>query len=308
MSFALEVKEEIINLDFTKEQKEQLLAGIIKYNGELVFINNSTCLKLTFISNRVTRKVISFLKELAEVEIQISVIKNQMLKKLTTFQLICIGKVEEFLERLAIYNFVNNDKIVKLLDKVENKHTLLRAYMAGVFIAVGSVNSPKTPNYHLELQVKDAESAEYFQLLAAKFGIEFKVINRKNKYLCYLKKAMQVSDCLILMSATQSALKFENVRIERDYNNNINRMMNIDVYNQHKSLKAGLQQTQIIELIKEKGLWDSLSDKAKVLAGFRIEGPELSYSELEELMVSAGIKITKSGVSNLFRIMSNLLK
>ncbi|WP_338985225.1 DNA-binding protein WhiA [Spiroplasma endosymbiont of Diplazon laetatorius] len=309
MSFAMEVKEEILNHTFTEEQKIMLLSGFIKYNGELIYTNNGAALRLTSNSNNVIRNIFSILKTIYEGNIEISIIQIQKLRKNKIYQLMLTDKVIEFLEQHNIFDTKTSNKIIEIdLEKYEKKirQELTRAYVSGMFIAVGSVNSPETTNYHLELQFKEKESAIYITKILKKYHFNFKTTSKGNKTVCYIKKSIAVSDFLKFIDASISVMKFENTRINRDVSNNINRMINIDIYNQQKSSATGLKQIEEINLILKNNLISELSPKAQMLSEIRLENPDASFSELEYLMNEKNVAITKSGISNLFKIISKL--
>ncbi|AHI53479.1 hypothetical protein SSABA_v1c00670 [Spiroplasma sabaudiense Ar-1343] len=308
MSFAMEVKEEIVTHTFSEEQRRAFLCGFIKYNGEIIISNNQPKLILSTISNRIARTVISFLKTFYEGEILISILQSQKLRKNKTFQITLKDNVFDFLFKFNIYNTNKSAKIISVVDEVVNNSSLLRAYISGVFIAIGSVNSPKTSNYHLELQFRDEESSLFFNDLLEPLGFTFKKIKRKAKFISYLKKSTFVSDFLKLIDAPNAVMNFENQRISRDMLNNINRMINIDISNQAKTLDAGQRQVYQINNLKEKGYFRYLSDKAKFLANARLDRPDASFSELESILNQNNIPITKSGISNLFRTIEKLYK
>lgn len=179
---------------------------------------------------------------------------------------------------------------------------MLRAYAAGLFIGSGSVNSPKTSNYHLEIQFKTLDEANQFNQLMATYGFAFKLLSRKNeRYLSYLKKSAMVSDFIKFLDAPQCVLSFENERISRDVVNNINRMQNIDISNQTRTIAASEKQIKAIQYLRTKEFLSELSPKTQALAQLRLRYPDASYQELTQKMQKNGYNITKSGISNLFR-------
>ncbi|MDQ0567405.1 DNA-binding protein WhiA [Mycoplasma yeatsii] len=310
MSFALEVKEEIVTHSFNHDQKLAYLSGFIRYSSDIIFSNQAQKIRFSTISNKIARTLLSFTKEFFNGEVEISIIQSQVLKKNKTFVLTLIGDVDKFLQDLKIYN-KENQKIYdyQVDESIKDKTSIIRAYIAGIFTAVGSVNSPKTSNYHLELQFKSLVDADRFMILTKDLGFDFKLLERNaNRFICYLKRSIMVSDFLKLIDATNSVLAFENERISRDVYNSINRVNNIDISNQTKVLKAGKKQVEMINYLKESNQFHLLSKKAQVLAEIRIQNPDYSYIELVEEMNQKGYSITKSGVSNLFRTMDKYLK
>ncbi|WP_338970089.1 DNA-binding protein WhiA [Spiroplasma endosymbiont of Labia minor] len=308
MSFALEVKEEIISHYFTEYQQLMLLRGFIKYSSNLLLEKNQWKLQLDLLSNKITRNIYTFLKNLYPHEIIISIMQTSKLKKQKIYHLILEKDVKKFLKNFDIYDIDKNHKIIKIQYKDKNNEKNLRAYLSGIFIACGSVNSPKTSNYHLELQFKEKESAEYFLELTKKFNFNFKIIERKDNIVCYLKKSTSVSDFLKLIDAPNSVLTFENERISRDFSNSLNRVNNVDIYNQMKTTLTSDKQIEQINSLIEKGKVKELSIKNQKLIELRLNNPSYSFQELTIEMNALGISITKSGVSNLFKIIEQMYK
>ncbi|ATG97637.1 DNA-binding protein WhiA [Mesoplasma lactucae] len=306
MSFALEVKEEVVSHSFDFEQEKAFLAGFIKYNGEMIFSNGILRLRLTTISNRIARSLLSFVKHHYTGETEVSIFQTQTLKKNKIFNITLIGKVKEFLLDLGIIDDNFKSK-VEVKEEYLNSSTNFRAYVAGMFVAIGSVNSPTTTNYHLELQFKEEADALYFKQVIKKYGFPFKVLKRsENRYIDYVKKSILVSDFLKFIDASRCVMQFENERISRDMVNNINRISNIDISNQSKIIKTGEEQIKKIEYIKKQRKMGQLSEKANVLANIRLKKPDLSYAELQDEMSKKGYEITKSGIANLFKNIDKL--
>jgi hypothetical protein len=307
MSFALHVKEEVIAHDFNDEQQKAFLSGFIKQNGDLVYSHQSQKLKISTISNRIVRSLISFLKKIFVGETEVSIIQSQTLKKHKIFQVTLIGDLQKLFFDLNLQKQQEESSFHLPNKWLEESN--LRAYISGIFIASGSVNSPKTSNYHLELQFKTSAEAHYFQEVLNDYQFEFKFLKRDSShYLIYLKKALLVSDFLKFIDAPQSVMEFENERISRDMVNSINRISNIDISNQSKVLKTGHKQVIQIKYLQRKNKLNRLSPKAQVLAKIRLKNPELSFLELEEEMAKNNIQITKSGISYLFKIIEKIYR
>ncbi|AKX33731.1 hypothetical protein SLITO_v1c00630 [Spiroplasma litorale] len=314
MSFALDVKNEILNHDFSLKQMKMLLTGFLKFNGEIIYNDNEVLYQISCNNNALVRGIYKILKQFYKEDFQTTIIDLPIkVKNKKLFRILLTKNVKDFLEDLKIYDFKNNKKIIEIEDvsgknSFEKHQDLIRAYVSGVFIAVGSVNSPETPNYHLELQFKFENEAIYFLNLMHSFDFDFKIVTRRNNFVVYLKKSMLVSDFLKFIDAAESVMAFENTRIGRDLKNNVIRYINTQIHNQKNITKTGNRQIEEINLIINKGMLSKLSLKAQVLAKARLKNPETSFSELVQVLEGEGIKITKSGVSNLFKIISKLAK
>ncbi|MFX4056841.1 MAG: DNA-binding protein WhiA [Spiroplasma sp. hy2] len=300
MSFALEVKEEIVRKEFDQMCQKAFLTGFVKYNMTLNISNHFFNFEVTSISNIIIRTIYTFLKNLYQVKIDIIIVQGTKLKNSKTFSLRIKERATEILKDLQIFDAETNQKFVAISSEWNERQQ--RAYIAGIFVACGSVNSPETSNYHLEVQFNDEVSAQYFQKLLHKFHFPFKIIVRHDRYVCYLKKSILVSDFLKLIDAINSVLAFENTRISRDMVNSINRLNNIEISNQQKAIKAGEEQVAMINYLLEHDLFDELNENTKKVALLRIAYPDASLQDLSALLENeTSIEISKSGVNHLFR-------
>ena len=65
--------------------------------------------------------------------------------------------------------------------KMVRKECCARAYLAGAFLAGGSVNSPNKSNYHLEISTTSLSLAKFIQKLMLRFDMPAKYIKRRNQ-------------------------------------------------------------------------------------------------------------------------------
>ncbi|WP_338983633.1 DNA-binding protein WhiA [Spiroplasma endosymbiont of Othius punctulatus] len=306
MSFSLEVKEDILSHTFEKRQVVAFLNAFIKYNATFSITNKGLTIQMSSTSNKVIRAVYEHLKVIFQGDIDIRIIQSQKLKKHKVYELILSGEIQNFLIEQNMYDFEGAKKIIEIPKEWIKTEEIHRSYIAGLFVSCGSVNSPTTTNYHLELQFNEIESAQYVMKILK--GFPFKLITRKNKFVIYMKRSTLISDFLRYIDSTKSMLKYETTRIDRDFQNSLNRTINLDVSNQKKTTKAAEQQIGWInDLTKSKKRLE-LSKKIQALCKIRLENPESSYSELEYLMRIEGIDITKAGISNLFKIIQREVK
>ncbi|MBQ3149850.1 MAG: DNA-binding protein WhiA [Clostridia bacterium] len=174
------------------------------------------------------------------------------------------------------------------------------AFLRGVFLACGSISSPEK-NYHLEFVVPFMKlSGDLFSFLE-EMGLSPKKVIRKGYHVIYFKDSENIEDLLTAMGATNSTILLINVKINKDIRNHINRRVNFETANIDRAVKAGMAQAEAIKKIaKQKGL-DSLPDNLRETALVRLENPEATLSELEELMEG---KVSRSGINHrLNRIM-----
>ena len=69
-----------------------------------------------------------------------------------------------------------------------------------------------------------------------------KVASRRKEFIVYLKRSEEIADFIVLMKAPECCLRFEDVRLSRDYANIGNRLVNLDAANMSKTTAAAERQ------------------------------------------------------------------
>ncbi len=178
-----------------------------------------------------------------------------------------------------------------------------KAYIKSTFLTNGSISDP-TKSYHLEFVFQNKKYAHEFSCLINNFELKSKVVIRKQKsYIVYLKEGEQIVDLLNIMGAYKSLLKLEDLRIEKEVSNNINRKVNFQSANLNKTISASIKQVEDIDFIsRTKGL-TYLSPPLEELARLRLEYPEITIKELGEKL---SVPLGKSGVNHRLRKLSKI--
>ena len=111
------------------------------------------------------------------------------------------------------------------------------------------------------------------------YDLNARTLGRRNGYICYLK-VLKNCRLLTLIGATNSMLKFEDVRIVRDMRNSVNRLVNCETANLNKTIDAASKQIENIQFIESTVGLTSLPEKLQEIAELRLEYPEVSLKEL----------------------------
>lgn len=190
------------------------------------------------------------------------------------------------------------EDITELLPKTE---CCKRAFLQGLVVACGSVVIPVADNdlgenksgakYHMELRFSDEDFANAVKQLYE--DIPFRLAHRKNCVILYLKDSEVIADTLVYLNAMSAKLKLENIIIGRSIRNTANRQRNCISANIDKSVNAGLRQTEAIELLKKKGLFDSLPQNLKDAAVVREQNPDATLDE-----IASKLGVSKSGANH----------
>lgn len=299
-SFTQIVKEELCTNTYESiERLKALLAAYIRINGSMVFRNKKSYISLSTENAKIAKFIYKTIGEIYQSEIELSYHNRQ---NGDTVYTILINEEESLLIEDLEISFLEG-KISKNI--VKNDDTI-SGYLAGAFLASGSVNSPKTSNYHLEISLNNDNYAKWLAKLFAKYhnsDIEPKITKRRDRYILYFKKSDQIANFLIMVGAVSSCMEFENIRIDRDFMNSANRLTNMDTANLKKTLETGKRQVDEIKDIDAKlGIDNIRNIKAKELCKLRLENENASLNELAELLSKRLDRpITKSNINHLFR-------
>ena len=307
VSFATQVKEELVsNVYESKDRLRALLSAYIRINGHISFKRGETIIILQSENAKVAKFIYLSLKNLYNANCRIEFKQKTTLKKKISYEIIVDSLGQLIIDDLEI-SFLEG-KISKNIVKNDDS---ISGYLAGAFIASGSVNSPETSNYHLEISLNNENYAKWMLHLFSRYkntNIEPKIIKRREKYVIYVKKSDQIAEFLIMIGATSSCLEFENYRVNRDFANQANRLANFDTSNMKKTVAAANRQVkQILFIDQVLGIDNINNPKTRLLCRLRLEYESASSLELAEMMSEElGISITKGNVAHLFRYIENL--
>lgn len=278
MSFSSDLKEELSKkIKFVNEDlvKLEFLGYLISSN---TFILNSQKIKYSTESEYNINRFSKLLERLDIKDYSIGVLGK-------TFFI--IFNVEKILGEVSI-----EDNKILLKDKPEKEENI-KALIRGIYLGAGSVNNPQS-KYHLEMSVTDKKSAEYVQEELLKFSINSKIIEDKKEYTIYLKEGEEVSKFLAFIGASKSVLRFEEIRVQREMNNKVNRLVNCETANLNKTINAAVEQIEAIEKLKKSKKFDSLDDNLKEIAIARLENPNMPLVQLGQTLSTP---VGKSGAN-----------
>ena len=194
-----------------------------------------------------------------------------------------VAKIEKKYVKNILESFIVNPR-----DEI--KKTILR----GSFLGAGSCTDPEK-SYHLEILFGDMKNADYISNLSKTYGIEFKTIKMKEKFMIYIKEADQVSSFLACIGANKAVLKLEDVRVFKEMKNNVNRVVNCETANLNKTVDAAISQIEDIKFLQKINHLEELGPEVREVAFLRLEHPESSLKELGEMLSEP---IGKSGINH----------
>ena len=174
--------------------------------------------------------------------------------------------------------YVITAKIPELTEKLEYADELeKKAFIRGVFLGSGSINNPEN-KYHLEVKMIDNNLIQELINLLKQYDINVKAINKA----IYIKDGEEISKFLAFIGANKSVLEFEQIRVQREMNNKINRLVNCKTANLNKTLNASVEQINAIKKLKENGEFNKMDKSLQELAELRLEFPDMPLAELRK--------------------------
>jgi cell division protein WhiA len=148
------------------------------------------------------------------------------------------------------------------------------AYLRGALLGAGSLSGPRAP--HLELRATTREGAELLAALAAREGIDLKVIERPTHAAAYAKAGETIADLLALAGASGTALRLDEHAVMAATRAEANRLANADEANVKRTVDAAQRQLQAIAHLDLDALPRSLQE----IAALRLKHPEWSLADL----------------------------
>ena len=305
MSFTTTVKGEVAANELKECCSLAQCSALIKMCSTLNINAQGMYLTIHSESAPTAKKILKLLKENYKIQSELSVLKKMNLKKNNIYVLRIYDHTQEILRDLGVMD--KNGLRSHPTAKMVVRDCCARAYLAGAFLAGGSVNSPNKTNYHLEIATTDEKLAKFLQKLMERFFLPAKIIARRNQYVVYLKSSEKIADFLKCIEATNSVFEFEDVRIQRDFMNSLTRLDNCDFANEMKTLAAGRKQCEDIEYLENYGALEYLPHKIKQVALLRKKYPEASLNELCEHYEEEYLEtISKSGMRHRLNKMAEI--
>ena len=291
MSFSNDVKNELSRLETNEVccDKAELL-GVLRMSGAIVIRGMNIGIHFSTENAALARRVLQILKNNYQVQTEVVITRSRRLKKNNRYQVrvlpapqVNIAMTE--LQLLSMESDLKNPLLTKQCCK--------RAFLRGAFLGGGSISRPSS-DYHLEMVTGNEDFARSIIKVMHTFSMKAKLTDRKNDYIVYLKDGESITNFLRVISAHNSMMEFEGVRVLKEMRNNVNRRVNCETANLGKVVKAAVRQVNCIKFIDEHMGLSELPEALQETAKLRLKYPEASLNELVEY--SGGIG--KSGINH----------
>ena len=302
MSFSSKVKGEICRyVDITKSEALAQISAIMKVSGTIGFSGKGITFRITTENPGSARLIFTLLKDNFNIHSKLMVKKSNSLKKNNIYMVVID-------EEMGVRNLLKETGILREIDGVMSINYRIedemvkddeerRAYIRGAFIGGGSISN-REKTYHLEFVTHSEEYAVDLSKLINSYGLNSKVIQRKNSYIIYIKEGEQIVDLLNIIGAHSCLLELENIRIMKEMRNNVNRLVNCETANLSKTVNAAVRQVESIKLIQSQIGLQRLPKNLREIAELRLNYPDESLKELGEMLDPP---VGKSGVNHRLR-------
>lgn len=302
MPFSQDIRDEITSIKvYNDDEITSLLSSILMFSGNVVIKGaNNISFNIATENESIAKKLIFLFKKMFSIKLELYQKNNYNFSRKKIFVLEYskhLDEVKEILKKLFVLG-EDEQGLIFLRDDIDDSlienESAVKSFLRGSYMASGSISDPEK-SYHLEFVSHNLNFSQNFSKLLNKYNIKSQVMQRKDVYIIYIKESESISDLLNIIGAHKSMFKFEDIRIEKQMRNNINRIVNCETANLSKISKAFVRQKKAIEYIIEKKSIDYLPIDLKEIALLRLENEEVSLKELGEKL---SMPITKSSVNH----------
>lgn len=308
MSFSYDVKVELEkHTSDNRHCQIAELAAIIHYQGNLIRTpQGQLTLQITTENPFVLRKVFTLLSKTFNIEAS-ECENNTPKEKKSTVSTVSITQEKELMEIFQAIKLLDGEGVLhQLRDRINplilKQSCCQRAFLRGAFLSIGSISDP-AKGYHLELVCSRQIQANQLCQMMNIFGLEGKIVERKNHYVVYLKEGAHIVDFLNICEAHVALMELENLRILKEMRNSINRRVNCETANIAKTINAASKQIDDILFIRDHVGFSKIADNLREIAEVRLEYPEATLQELGKYLDPP---VGKSGVNHRLRKLSEI--
>jgi len=308
MSFSQLVKAELCTLKLAKQNlAASEVHAFLKMNSEVVISSKGVGIEFYSSSPGVARRFINVLKFTYDLKVDLKLLHINLPNKKTKF-IVSIDKEQEKIKKIIenhrlLTSDFTSDKM--FLRDIEERRAFLRA----AFICGGSINDPYKNEYHLEISSQSENTILLVQNVANEANFDLKIAKRRKNLLVYSKDSTKIGDFLQEIGASSTLMSYENIRIEKDFRNSLNRLINIEIANEEKTIKTSLKQLEDIRIVEEFYNTDLIDEKIVEIIDLRKAYPDLTLTQLVfEYKKKYDREITKSGLNHRLIKISKLAK
>lgn len=308
MSFSSEVKEELSRYtDSARHCQIAETAAILSMCGRVtISVRDRVSVRIQTESLYVARTWHRLLQKAFHITGEVSVKIHGVRGQNRTYS-VTVGNHRDALRVLEACRLVTPAlEIAEKLSLVDNmlvqRSCCRRAFIRGAFLVAGSISDPRK-FYHFEIVCATMPKAQQLREIICSFELDAKIVERKGHYVVYLKEGDQIVDILNVMGAHNGLMDLENIRILRQMRNSVNRKVNCETANIHKTVSAAVKQIEDIEFLQAHTGLERLPENLAQAAALRLEHRDATLKELGQMLTPP---VGKSGMNHRLRRLSEM--
>ena len=306
MSFSTDVRGELarVKVDDICCARSELASALLASEGIAWRGADRYAVSITASDAATVRRYFSMLKKHWGIAGEIRVVSGDRLNRLTRYRLV----IEEadalaLLRELQLLEMPGPFGIRQAPpEEITHYSCCKKSFVRAAFLMCGVVGNPEK-SYHIEIAASSEAFAQRLKACLEYFEIVCSVTERRGKPVVYIKRAEGISEMLSLLGAGAAVLTLENIRIQKQVSNHVNRQMNFDQSNINRTVDAAGSVIEDIRYIDEELGLDKLPKSLREMAFARANNPEHSLSALGELMEPP---LGKSGVNARLRRLTEI--
>lgn len=160
-----------------------------------------------------------------------------------------------------------------------------RSFLRGVLLASGSISfSGSGP--HVELVMRTEQAAEELQSALASLDVRALIAERRRRWVVYLKGQEEIAGLFRLVGANRGVLELETIRVGRDVQARLNRLLNAEEANVDRTVRAADRQLGAIAALEAEGRLEGLGLGLREAAAARRRMPD---ADLDTLAAALGV-------------------
>lgn len=304
MSFSNKIKKELSIVKINSKLEALIeLSSILKSNASISIRNAFININFSTESEYVVKRIYKLIDYIYDYESVISRFENNSIMKKGIYNISVEDEniVNKILSDSG-FDFYGNytTKIEVIFSRIKSlEEKGISSYLRGLFIGSGSMVDPNK-NYHLEVIFTTKDDLDLACKVLEYAKIDVLKGERKEKYLIYIKNSEIISNFLNIIKANRALLELENIKIEKEIRNDINRRINFDMANINKTVNTAQKQLKYIEILEMK---NKVPENLKELVKLRKKYPADSLKQLAEKFDPP---ISKSSVSYKMNMLKSL--
>ena len=170
------------------------------------------------------------------------------------------------------------------------------AVVRGFFLSSGTLSNP---NNQFCLELNPSYRENQLNEVLSSLGISFRISKKRQgdgyRKSLYTKRQSVIEDFFSMAGLEQVTYDVINVGIQKEFNNRVNRLTNVEIRNIQRTVERSREQCELISELIEKRLISSLPDELSYTARLRLEYADASLTLLASYHTPP---ITKSGLSH----------